>query len=93
MPPFLLGGSNGLTDGGIGALDGWIVKIKRTSKTKDRVLNPTSFFSRKGYFAVNVQVIVDKKNMIIFRDISSRGTEHDSTAFKNSPLYKWCLNN
>jgi len=86
-------GSNGLMAGCIGALDGWIVKIKRPTKTKDRVLNPPSFFSRKGYFAVNVQVIVDKKKRILFRDISSRGAEHDSTAFKNSPLYKWCLNN
>lgn len=29
----------------------------------------------------------------MFRDISSWGAEHDSTAFKHSPLYKWCIEN
>ena len=47
-----------------------------------------SFYSRKGYFAVNVQAIVDRKKKIIFRSIMSRGAEHDSTAFKNSGLHK-----
>ena len=49
------------------------------------------FVSRKEYFVVNVQVIVDKKKRILFRGISSRGAEHNSVAFKNSPLYKYCL--
>lgn len=42
---------------------------------------------------MNVQAIVDKKKRILFRDISSRGAEHDSTAWKNTPLYKWCIDN
>ena len=85
--------SNGIINGCIGAIDGWIVKIKRPTRKRDRVPNPPSFFSRKGYFGINVQVISSQKKKILFRDISIRGAEHDSTAFKNSPLYKWCIEN
>ena len=38
-------------------------------------------------------VIVDKKKRVLFRSIISRGAEHDSTAFKNSSLYKWLSRN
>jgi hypothetical protein len=82
--------SNGLFSGCIGALDGWVVKNKRPSK-KDGISNPKSFYSRKGFFAVNVQAIVDKTKR--FRSIISCGAEQDSTAFKNSGLYKWLLEN
>jgi len=84
--------SNGVINGCIGALDGWVVKIQKPSR-KDNILNATSFYSRKGYFAVNVQAIVDKKKRILFRSIMSRGAEHDSTAFKNSSLYTWLIQN
>ncbi len=84
--------SLGVMNGCIGALDGWVVKIKKPTRS-DGVNNPKSFYSRKGYFAVNVQAIVDKKKRVLFRSITSRGAEHDSTAFKNSKLYKWLLQN
>jgi hypothetical protein len=51
--------------------------------------DPASYFSRKGFFGINVQAIVDSKKRILFRNINSRGAEHDSTAFKNSKFYKW----
>eukprot|EP00956_Cyclotella_meneghiniana_P038219 scaffold150376_cov62-Cyclotella_meneghiniana.AAC.3 len=82
--------SNGTLNGCIGAIDGWIVKIRRP-RVKDGVENPGSFFSRKGFYGVNVQCIVDKKKRILWRSIQSRGAEHDSTAFKNSKFYKDCL--
>lgn len=81
-------GSNGLITGAIGALDGWLVKIRRPRQVRDGVRNPGSYFSRKGYFAVNVQVICDKKKRILYRSILCRGAEHDSTAFKFSALNK-----
>ena len=50
---------------------------------------PGDYFSRKGFYCVNVQVIVDKKKRVLYRSIISRGAaEHDSTAFWNSSLYK-----
>ena len=40
-----------------------------------------------------MQAIVDKRKIFLYRSIISRGAEHDSTAFKNSSLYKWLVNN
>ena len=84
--------SNGVINGCIGAIDGWVVKIKKPSK-KDNIMNAQLFYSWKGYFAVNVQAIVDKKMRILFRSVMSCGAEHDSTAFKHSSLYTWLLQN
>jgi hypothetical protein len=84
--------SNGVINGCIGAIDGWVVKIKKPSK-KDNIMNAQSFYSWKGYFAVNVQAIVDKKRRILFQSVMSCGAEHDSTAFKHSSLYTWLLQN
>ena len=84
--------SNGVINGCIGAIDGWVVKIQKPSRS-DGVINPQSFYSRKGYYAVNVQAIVDKNKKILFRSIMSRGAEHNSSAFKNSSLYKWLIAN
>ncbi len=84
--------SRGVVNGCIGALDGWLVKIKKPTK-RDGVDNPQSFYSRKGFYAINVQAICDKNKRVLFRSIMSRGAEHDSTAFRNSGLYKWLLNN
>jgi len=93
-------GSGGILAGCIGALDGWLVKILKPNKDKDGVDNVGGYWSRKGFFAVNVQVIVDKKKMVLFRSIKCRGAEHDSTAFKASSLYdvliskaNWLMNN
>ena len=84
--------SRGIICGCIGALDGWLVKIKKPGR-RDGVENPQSFYSCKGFYAVNTQVIVDKNKQILFRSIMSRGAEHDSTAFRNSGLYVWLLDN
>ncbi|KAL7545061.1 hypothetical protein ACHAWF_014107 [Thalassiosira exigua] len=84
--------SNGVINGCIGAIDGWIVKIARPTK-KDGVYNPGSFYSRKGFYGINVQAIVDKKKRILYRNILSRGAEHDSTAFKNGQFFKWLIEN
>ena len=51
--------SNGILKGAVGAIDGWLVRIGKPSMYRDGMKNPTSFFSRKGFYALNVQVIVD----------------------------------
>jgi hypothetical protein len=84
--------SRGVITGCIGALDGWLVKIKKPGR-RDGVENPQSFYSRKGFYAVNTQVIVDRNKRILSRSIMSRGAEHDSTAFRNSGLYAWLIDN
>ena len=86
-------GSGGIINGCIGAIDGWVVKIKKPTREKDNVTEPSSFYSRKGYYGLNVQCIVDKKKRVLFRTVKSRGAEHDSTAFKNTHLYKYLVDN
>jgi hypothetical protein len=83
--------SGGIFNGCIGAIDGWIVKIRKPS-IKDNVSDTSSFFSRKGFFGLNVVAIVDKKKRVLYRVIASRGAEHDSTAFKSSKLYGLLMN-
>ncbi len=84
--------SRGVINGCIGALDGWIVKVQKPRKG-DGMGNAAAFYGCKGYFGINIQVIVDKQNKILFRSIKSRGVEHDSTAFMLTTLYTWLLKN
>jgi hypothetical protein len=79
--------SGGIMAGIIGALDGWLVKIRCPSLKRDNVRNPATYFSRKGFYALNVQVIVDRYKRVIWRCIGAKGSEHDSKAFKTSSLY------
>jgi len=76
----------------IAAIDGWIVKIIKPRKS-DGVHNPSSFFSRNGFFGINFQAIVDKRKWILYRSIQHHGAEHDSTAFKNISFYKRLMEN
>ena len=79
--------SDGIFSGCIGALDGWIVKIIRPNEIKDKVKDPASYYTRKGYYGINVQVIVDRKKKVLYRSIKCRGAEHDSSSFKASSMY------
>ena len=86
--------SRNIINGCIGAIDGWVVKIRKPRRWKDLDGgDPASFFSRKGFFGINVQAIVDRKKRILYRNIIHRGAEHDSTAFKNSNFYQWLMKN
>lgn len=85
---FAEGRSGGILAGVVGALDGWLVKIECPSMKKDGVENPGGYFSRKGFYALNVQAIVDKKKRILWMYLGAKGGEHDSAAFKSSNLYE-----
>jgi hypothetical protein len=79
--------SDGVLDGCIGALDGWLVKI--FCPTNEEVENPGKYFSRKGFYALNVQVIVDMKKRVLWRFIGEKGSAHDSPVFNESKLGKF----
>ena len=83
--------SNGVLRGAIGAIDGWLVKITRPWMVRDAVSNPASFFSRKGFYALNVQCICDHDKKVMWASYSNRGSSHDSTCFRDSHLYKSLL--
>ena len=59
--------TQGIIDGRIGTVDGWLVKI--FSPTCKEVPNPGKYYSRKGSYGINVQVIVDKRKRILWRHI------------------------
>ena len=79
--------SNGVLKGYIGAIDGWLVKIRRPSIWLDGPMNPVPFYSRKGYYALNVQCIVDDRKKVLWAMYNNKGASHDSTCFKSSALY------
>ena len=79
--------SNGILSGCVGALDGWLVRIR--CPTLSEVPNPGKYISRKGFFAINVQAIVDKDKRILWRHIGSLGSSHDSPVFKESFLARY----
>ncbi len=74
--------------GCIGALDRWLVKNKTPSFKWDNVQNPGSYYSRKEFYGVNVQVIVSNDKVILYCNILHCGAEHDSTEFKNWFLWE-----
>ena len=76
--------SDGYITGCMGALDGWMVTIRCPTLTE--VPNPGKYFCRKGFYALNVQVIVDKDKRILWRSIGCIGSCHDSRAFNESKL-------
>jgi hypothetical protein len=78
--------TNGLFSGCIGALDGWLVRIK--CPTLKEVANPGKYYSRKGFYGINGQVIVNKKKRILWRYIGEKGSGHDSPALNESILEK-----
>ena len=83
--------SNGLFRNVIGALDGWLVKIICPSMSCDEMKNQGQYHSRKGFYALNVQVIVDKDKRVLWHSIRSRGGAHDSSAFKASKLHDYLV--
>ena len=80
--------SGGILYGAIGAIDGWIVHITKPCWRYDMLKNISGFFSRKGFYALNVQCVVDHKKRVIWANPAYRGASHDSTCFRNSELYK-----
>ena len=80
--------SNGILVGAIGAIDGWLVKISKPSRRWDgHIKNVVGFFSRKGFYALNVQCLVDHEKKVLWAKINNKGSSHDSSCFRDSTLY------
>ena len=80
--------SDGVLKGAIGAIDGWLVKIQKPSWRYDRIKNSLSIYSRKGFFALNVQCIVDHQKKVLWASYRHKGASHDSSAFRDTKLYQ-----
>ena len=63
-------------DGCVGSLDGICMKIKKP----DEESIPTSFFCRKGYYAIPVQAVCDSKYMFTYASGLCGGATNDALA-------------
>ena len=69
----------------IGAIDGVQVAIVKPSRRA--CPNPTAYYNRKGYFALNVQAIADSTGRITWASIRTPGAVNDANAFELSALF------
>ena len=51
--------------------------------------NITLFYSCKGFYALNVQCIVDGKNCVIWLSYCYKGGSYDSSCFCSTKLYQY----
>ena len=49
--------------------------------------NPSTFFSRKVFYAINCQCIVDDRNHILWMSYSHKGRTRDSSCLRETRLY------
>jgi hypothetical protein len=70
--------------GAIGAIDGIAIKIACPSLTE--VPDPGNYYCRKGYYALNVQAIVDSYKRFLWVSPLHKGSTHDSTAYFETRL-------
>ena len=73
--------------GCIGAIDGWLVKIRRPTSWLDGLINLMPLYFQKGYYALNVQCIVEDRKKGVWVMYNNKGASHDSICFKSSVLY------
>jgi len=66
------------------ALDGIAIKIEEPSATD--VKNPSTYYNRKGFFALNIQALCDSTYRFLYMSALTPGSTHDSTALAMSEL-------
>ena len=76
--------SGGLIKGCVGAIDGMALKIKKPSKLDEA--NQVNYMNRKGFYSINFQGLADAHRRIIYYDMGTQGSTHDSLAFTVSSL-------
>jgi hypothetical protein len=78
--------SNGVFYGPFASLDGLAIRIK--CPTEKEVPDPGNYYCRKGFHALNVQAMCDKKKRFLWSYPTNKGCTHDSSAFGASRLYE-----
>jgi DDE superfamily endonuclease len=71
--------------GCVGAVDGLAVRIAEPRGIE--IPNPSSYYNRKGFFAIVVQAMCDASYRFSFISAIAPGSTHDSVAFRMSALY------
>jgi hypothetical protein len=76
--------THGVVPGCIGAIDGIALKVERKVVAAEPA--PDAFFTHKGFYSLNGQVICDAYRRITWASIKCCGSTHDATAFSNTRL-------
>jgi hypothetical protein len=77
--------SGGVFNGIIGALDGIAIRINCPSAA-DGIIDPGNYWTRKQFYALNVQAICDSKKRFLWVSTGHQGSTHDSVAFERTKL-------
>lgn len=76
--------SRGVMKGVIGALDGLAVRIDCPKEVND----PSNYFCRKNFFALNAQGICDRRKRVLWLSGHHQGASHDSSAWMDTDIYE-----
>lgn len=79
--------SDGIFSGIIGAVDGIAIRIQCPSAS-DGVSDPGNYWTRKQFYALNVQAICDSKKKFLWVSSGNQGSMHNLIAFENTKLNK-----
>jgi len=77
------GGCQRIFQNCVGFLGGSIIILRDNPQ-----VDPEAYFSRKKEYGINLQAICDWNRRFIYVSMGYTAAAHDSTAFKNSNLYK-----
>ena len=78
-----------LIDNVVGAVDGFLLRIgKRSIGNKSGIQDPSKFYCRKRYYAVNCQVCCDSNRKVTSLSMLSPGAVPDTLAFLKSSLHR-----
>jgi hypothetical protein len=72
------------------ALEGIAVEIR--CPTAAECFNPTSYYNRKGFYAIYVQAAVLANYKVCFLSPKHAGSTHDSKAFGTTSMHAYLLN-
>lgn len=72
----------------VGAIDGLLIRIRAPSK--EDTTNQKRFFSRKGFFGLNMQAVCDADAVITAFSLKTCGSANDAVAFDISNLKEVC---
>lgn len=74
----------------LGAMDGTFIPITANICVDENggKMDPVSLYSRKNRYSLNVLTICDSNGVFLFVDPGNAATQHDSTIFKGTEIYK-----
>lgn len=81
--------TDGIFYGPFAALDGLAARIR--CPWLSEVPDPGNYYCRKGFYALNVQAMVDRKKRFLWCHPSNKGSTHDSQAFASSRMHDLLL--